>query len=203
MTVLNNFWQILNESAFFILEDITNFYFSDFYEQRFKRRLCEENILYNPIQFDILLGTIDSLKDDILFNTFTKSTNYKGSSQYLTISLNDNISKRQNNISHIENVIMHEFGHIQYNQPEFNVIKKLNVQIIKSPSPQRVESILDYKYFSNHNELRQRIIPIIKEMYDQKLSSEDVYECSDNLKQDAIYKMYSKEQIIYWLDNIL
>lgn len=40
-------------------------------------------------------------------------------------------------------------------------------------------------------------------MYDNNLSSEEVYYLSQNLRQDAIFNIYNKKEIIYWLDNIL
>lgn len=40
-------------------------------------------------------------------------------------------------------------------------------------------------------------------MYDNKLSSNEIYYLSKNLRQDDIYIMDSKENIIHWLDNIL
>ena len=86
------------------------------------------------------------------------------------IALNVNLDKDELNDSHINNIIMHEFGHRQYNQQEFVFIKYLNELTIGSPglyikSNQSLED-KDFNYFTNDNELRQRIIPIIKEMYD-------------------------------------
>lgn len=40
-------------------------------------------------------------------------------------------------------------------------------------------------------------------MYDNKLNSNEIYYLSKDLRQDDIYVMYNKEDIIYWLDNIL
>ena len=40
-------------------------------------------------------------------------------------------------------------------------------------------------------------------MYDNKLNSNGIYYLSKDLRQDDIYVMYNKEDIIYWLDNIL
>lgn len=40
-------------------------------------------------------------------------------------------------------------------------------------------------------------------MYDGKLTPEQIYYLSDNLRQDDLYNIYSKVEIIYWLKNIL
>lgn len=40
-------------------------------------------------------------------------------------------------------------------------------------------------------------------MYNNDRTPEEMYYLSDNLRQDAIFTMYSKVKIIYWLNNIL
>lgn len=74
------------------------------------------------------------------------------------IALNVNLDENEINDSHISNVIMHEFGHRQYNQQEFIFIKYLNELIIGSPglyikSNQTLEEE-DYNYFIDDNEIR-------------------------------------------------
>lgn len=61
----------------------------------------------------------------------------------------------------------------------------------------------DYLYFTDDNELRQRIIPIIKEMYNNKWTAEEAYELSENLKKDDIRDIFTKDYIIDLLNNIL
>ena len=55
----------------------------------------------------------------------------------------------------------------------------------------------------NNNELRQRIIPIVKEMYDNNWTAEEAYELSANLKRDDIKDIFTKDYIIDLLKNIL
>ena len=187
-----------------VLVDIEQFYYSDFWINRIKRRLQEEGLKYNPIELDRLLGATTFIKDDNVFKLFDKPSSNKGVSNSGTmIALNINMRSDQANDSHIKNVIMHEFGHRQYNQSEFKIVEYLNSKVLKSPSPIGLKNEQDYKYFSDKNEIRQRIIPIVKEMYDNRLGSNEIYYLSKNLRQDDIYTMYSKEDIIYWLDNIL
>lgn len=186
-----------------VLEDIEQFYYSDFWINRFRKRLQEEGLEYNPIELDRILGTTTSIKDDNVFKLFDDVTSKKGISKRETIALNINMNREQSNDSHIENVIMHEFGHRQYNQSEFHIVEYLNNKILKSPSPMGLESELDYQYFTNKNEIRQRIIPLVKEMYDNNMTPEEMYYLSPNLRQDSLFNIYSKVEIIYWLNNIL
>lgn len=186
-----------------VLESVERFYYSDFWANRFRRRLQEEGLEYDPIELDRILGATTSIKDDNVFKLFDDVTSKKGISKRETIALNINMNREQSNDSHIENVIMHEFGHRQYNQSEFHVIEYLNDKILKSPSPMGLESELDYQYFTNKNEIRQRIIPLVKEMYDNNMTPEEMYYLSPNLRQDSLFNIYSKVEIIYWLNNIL
>ena len=187
-----------------ILLNIQEFYYSNFWENRFKRRLQEEGIKYNPIQLDIIQRTTTELIDKIVFKLFDKDPLYNGvSNPFNMIALNINLDEWKKNDSHIENVVMHEFGHIQYLQSEFQIITWLNSQILKSPSPSGLENELDQKYFSDQNEIRQRIIPVIKEMLDNDWDSEQAYYLSENIRNDSIYTIYDKQTLIYWLSNIL
>lgn len=186
-----------------ILKNIRDFYFSENWANRYYRRLDEEHKRFSFNEFNKILTTTSSLVKDTLFKLFNKDQNENGMSKGNTISLNINMSKIKQNDSHIENVIMHEFGHRQYNSYGFRQIVQLNKRIIKSPSPKGLKSTQDYLYFSNHNEIRQRIIPIVKEMFDNKWTSTDAYKYSHNLRMDAIYKLYTKDRILFWLDNIL
>ena len=77
---------------------------------------------------------------------------------------------------------MYKFGkgHRQYNQQEFVFIKYLNELTIGSlrlyiKSNQSLEE-QDHPYFTDDNELRQRIIPIIKEIYDNNQTAEEADE---------------------------
>lgn len=154
-----------------ILDKVEKFYYSEFWKNRFKRRLKEEGFRYYPLELDCILGATSCLRDDTKFKLFDEDSDQNGRSNHGTmIALNVNLDKDELNDSHINNIIMHEFGHRQYNQQEFVFIKYLNELTIGSPglyikSNQSLED-KDFNYFTNDNELRQRIIPIIKEMYD-------------------------------------
>ena len=190
------------------LKEIERFYYSDFWTSRFKRRLKEEGFRYYPLELDCILGAISYLRDNTKFKLFDENQNKNGVSNASTmIALNINMSEEKLNDSHINNVIMHEFGHRQYNQQEFVFIKYLNELVIGSPGlyikNNQTLGIEDYPYFTNDNELRQRIIPIVKEMYDNDWTAEEAYELSENLKRDDIRDIFTKDYIIDLLNNIL
>lgn len=190
------------------LKEIERFYYSDFWTSRFKRRLKEEGFRYYPLELDCILGATSCLRDDTKFKLFDEDPNLNGKSDNGTmIALNVNLDQNELNDSHINNIIMHEFGHRQYNQPEFVFIKYLNELTIGSPglyikNNQSLED-KDFNYFTDDNELRQRIIPIIKEMYDNGWTAEEAYELSENLKIDDIKDIFTKEYVLHLLDNIL
>ena len=190
------------------LKEIERFYYSDFWTSRFKRRLKEEGFRYYPLELDCILGAISYLRDNTKFKLFDENQNKNGVSNASTmIALNINMSEEKLNDSHINNVIMHEFGHRQYNQQEFVFIKYLNELTIGSPGlyikNNQTLGIEDYPYFTDDNELRQRIIPIVKEMYDNNWTAEEAYELSANLKRDDIKDIFIKDYIIDLLNNIL
>lgn len=190
------------------LKEIERFYYSDFWTSRFKRRLKEEGFRYYPLELDCILGAISYLRDNTKFKLFDENQNKNGVSNASTmIALNVNMSEEKLNDSHINNVIMHEFGHRQYNQQEFVFIKYLNELVIGSPGlyikNNQTLGMEDYPYFTNDNELRQRIIPIVKEMYDNDWTAEDAYKLSENLRMDDIKDIFTKDYIIDLLNNIL
>lgn len=189
------------------LKEIERFYYSDFWINRFRKRLKEEGFRYYPLELDCILGATSCLRDDTKFKLFDRDQVSNGLSNNGTmIALNVNMNEEKLNDSHINNVIMHEFGHRQYNQPEFTLIKYLNEIIIDSPTSYIKDNSLnkeDNIYFTNDNELRQRIVPIVKEMYDNNWTAEEAYELSANLKRDDIKDIFTKDYIIDLLNNIL
>lgn len=119
----------------------------------------EEDEDYIPIQLDIILGVSTDLRESTKFKIFDKEESSNGvSNEHDMIALNTNMSKDKLNDSHINNIIMHEFGHRQYNQKAFNLVTALNKRVIGSPGlfikNNEALSREDYKYFTDHNELR-------------------------------------------------
>lgn len=188
------------------LKEIERFYYSDFWINRFERRLKEEGFRYYPLELDCILGMTSELRDDTKFKLFNRDQNENGVSNKDTmIALNINMNDEKLNDSHINNVIMHEFGHRQYNQQEFRFIKYLNLLIIGDPEEYVKQDLSqeDYLYFIDDNELRQRIVPIIKEMYDNNWTITETYDKSHNLAIDDIKSIFKKEYILRLIDNLL
>lgn len=190
------------------LKEIERFFYTEFWENRFKRRLKEEGLGFSVIELDIIQGTVSELRDDTKFKLFNEDPVQNGISNHGTmIALNVNLDDNEMNDAHINNVIMHEFGHRQYNQASFQIIIDLNKEIIGSPGLHIKEGEIltekDYPYFTDDNELRQRIIPIIKQMYDNNWTSEETYDQSHDLFIDDIKNIFTKEYIIYLIQNLL
>lgn len=94
------------------LKEIERFFYTEFWEDRFKRRLREEGLGFSVIELDIIQGTVSELRDDTKFKLFDKDPVQNGISNHGTmIALNVNLDDNEMNDSHINNVIMHEFGH--------------------------------------------------------------------------------------------
>lgn len=145
----------LNDS----LKEIEKYYYSNFWTSRFRRRLREEGFRYYPLELDCILGSITCLREDTEFKMFNEDPVQNGISNTGTmIALNVNLDENELNDSHINNVVMHEFGHRQYNQQEFVFIKYLNELVIGSPGLyiKNNQSLTerDYPYFTDDNELR-------------------------------------------------
>lgn len=190
------------------LKEIERFFYTEFWEDRFKRRLKEERLGFSNIELDIIQGTVSELRDDTKFKLFDKDPVQNGISNKGTmIALNVNLDNNELNDSHINNVIMHEFGHRQYNQSAFQIIIDLNKEIIGVPGlyikDNETLTEKDYPYFTDDNEIRQRIIPIIKEMYDNNWTIEETYDLSHNLFIDDIKNIFTKEYIIHLIKNLL
>lgn len=190
------------------LKEIERFFYTEFWEDRFKRRLKEERLSFSNIELDIIQGTVSELRDDTKFKLFDKDPVQNGISNKGTmIALNVNLDNNELNDSHINNVIMHEFGHRQYNQSAFQIIIDLNKEIIGVPGlyikDNETLTKKDYPYFTDDNEIRQRIIPIIKEMYDNNWTIEETYDLSHNLFIDDIKNIFTKEYIIHLIKNLL
>lgn len=190
------------------LKEIEQFYYSEFWEDRFKQRLKQEHLQFIPIELDIIQGMSSELREETKFKLFDENQNSNGISNHGTmIALNINMNEEKLNDSHINNVIMHEFGHRQYNQKEFKIVAYLNKKIIGTPGlyikDNQTLSEKDYPYFVDDNELRQRIIPIIKEMWDNSWDAEEAYGLSKNLEIDDIKDIFTKDYILDMLKYLL
>lgn len=56
------------------LKEIERFYYSEFWESRFKRRVREEGFRFYPLELDKILGTISYLREDTKFKLFDEDS---------------------------------------------------------------------------------------------------------------------------------
>lgn len=190
------------------LKEVERFYYSDFWENRYFQALDIQYLSTSTKLTEIARaqGATSYLREEVKFTISDESSDQNGVSNTKNmIALN--INMKDLNDYHINNIIMHEFGHLQYMLPEFYIIKEINKNVIKNPGlfikSNEILTRKDYSYFTDDNELRQRIIPIIKEMYDNNWTSEEAYELSENLKKDDIKDIFTKDYILELLNNIL
>lgn len=52
------------------LKEIERFFYTGFWEKRFKRRLKEEGLEFSVIELDIIQGATSELRDDTKFKLF-------------------------------------------------------------------------------------------------------------------------------------
>lgn len=169
-----------------VLNNIEEFY-NTFWEDRANKVLSKQQVRQIQSMTSLLL-------DDIRFKLYYADASQNGySNKSHTIFINGN------NETNIPILIMHEFGHIQYNQKEFIPVVKYNDFIINNPLPIEKLSELDYKYFTNKNEIRQRLIPLVK----LKLENDLTYKFIFNNFEDDLFQIYDKKDLIYWMNNIL
>ena len=181
-----------------ILKEIEKFYYSSFWTNRFKRRMKEEGEEYIPIQLDIIQGITSELVENTQFKIVDRDPSINGiSDSSSTITLNSSIAEEK-----ISNTIMHELGHKQYSEKGFRLIIELNKRIIGEPEIEGY-SESDTSYITDHNEIRQRIIPIIKEMFDNGWTLSETYDKSVGLKLDSIKNVYTRSYILKLIDNLL
>lgn len=60
------------------LEEIERFFYTEFWEDRFRRRLKEEGLKFSAIELDIIQGTISELRDNTKFKLFEEDSNQNG-----------------------------------------------------------------------------------------------------------------------------
>ncbi len=184
-----------------VLADIEYFYYSNFWVRRLLRRSKEERI---KIELPKIFDAISELNSMVLFKIFKdKEAINAYSTNCDVIAINANMPDRKINDSHIYNLIMHELGHRQYDHIRFIPIMYLNRITFGDVESNLIKEPYKYEYFTDPAELRQRIIPIVREMYINGWTPEEAYFRSPNLIQDDIYKLYGKEYIIHLLKNIL
>lgn len=198
---------------------IDNFYKSDEYKDRFIKLISTDDpeslysYLTNPNrQYYKFLNALEKLHNNYevgIFNSPTSRGQYSHNPS--RISLNVKSFMYDPNIT-----IAHEFGHGIYspwfkNSDDLSAIQSIikhNDNLIGDASkhllPEAdIYDVKDINYFTNPNELRQRIIPAVEEMVENGWSVEEAYDKSKALKDAELKVVFNKDYIIKLLGGML
>lgn len=203
-------------------DDIDLFYGSDEYTERFNKRISdfmegEYGIKPTSEQLEQAKAKFDEILLDIQ-NRYTPGM-FKGSpigfsqGDTMYIGLNSNLHGTP---EIIDPTLTHEFGHLIYHYPfrhqtagnRFMLVNDANASLMGSPVehltwqglalPDNLRS-----YITSHNELRQRVIPVVKEMVENGWTAEEAYAKSHALKEASLDKAFDKDYIIKLLGGML
>lgn len=204
-------------------DDIDLFYGSEEYTDRFNKRVSE---YYND-EFDLQLtsdqlselkGQFDNMLADIQAKyqpgIFRGEPYGFANAQTMNVGLNANLSYTRPEL--INPTITHEFGHLIWHYPwfhqtkgtRFNVVNDTNISLMGNPS-EHLTSVgkslpqdrIDY--ITDHNELRQRIIPIVKEAMQKGWTPEQAYQKSKLVKYADLDTIFNKDYIIKLIGGML
>ena len=200
---------------------IDNFYKSDEYQDRFIKQITEHsppqflknpNSKYSPEnQYSKFLQNLEKVNDIYDVGIFNKNLTF-GSYQYdpSIISLNARAHSYDPNIT-----IHHEFGHGAYSYHNktddewsgvYSVIKN-NEDLIGDASKHILKDVNlsdEYReYITDKDELRQRIIPAVEEMFNNGWTVQEAYDKSKALQQAQLKDVFEKDYIIKLLGGML
>ena len=107
--------------------------------------------------------------------------------------------------------ILHEFGHLMYdgfNAPdEIWPIMRYNEELMGNPRehviPNTTLTPQMINYLCNYDELRQRIIPVVREMIDNKWTPEEAYNKSNSLEYAGLKQAFDKKYLITLIGGML
>lgn len=197
---------------------INDFYLSDEYKDRFLDVITREtdpmllHFGYNPNdQYHRFISNLKKTHNNYQVGIFNSNNTY-GMYSYepSRISLNAKSFYYDPDIT-----IHHEFGHGAYNRMHkdkdewsgaLSVIKH-NDNLIGDASKQLLPdhnlSPDKIRYFTDPNELRQRIIPAVEEMITNGWTVEETYDKSKALNQSGLKKIFNKDYILKLLGGML
>lgn len=203
-------------------DDIDLFYGSDEYTERFNKRISDfmegeygikptqEQLSQAKSKFDALLLDIQQRYTPGMFKGSPMGFS-QGNSMHLGLNANLHNAPRT-----IDNTITHEFGHLIYYYPfghqtsgsRFMLVNDANANLMRSPSEHLTwkgfalpDDLRDY--ITSQNELRQRVIPVVKEMVENGWTAEEAYVKSAALKEANLDQLFDKNYIIKLLGGML
>lgn len=204
-------------------DDIDMFYNSDEYTDRFNKRLSEyyddkyDNQLTSD-QLSQLKGQFDDILADIQAKyqpgMFRGEPYGFSNAQTMNLGLNANLAHSEPEI--INPTITHEFGHLIWHYPwfyqpkgaRFSAVNNANISLMGNP----VEHLTSIgrklpqdriDYITDHNELRQRVIPIVKEAMQNGWTPEEAYQKSKLVRNSNLDQIFDKDYIIKLIGGML
>lgn len=107
--------------------------------------------------------------------------------------------------------ILHEFGHLMYDglraPDEMWPIIMYNEELMGDPREHVIPNTTlppgQISYLCNYDELRQRIIPVVREMIDNKWTPEEAYNKSNSLEYAGLKQAFDKEYLITLIGGML
>lgn len=194
--------------------DVANFYMSPQYQQRFNERVGAI-IPVDEVagKWNMFKRDLNALQNEYLASPVIDRAELHGNSHILADDagyvMSLNAAPEKLDYSHLLYTPTHEFGHFMYGsaKPGFASIKEANAKLIGDPKTQLLEDVPADNpaviIMSDHDELRQRMIPAVKEMFQNKWTPEQAFEKSKALKLGEVNRVFKKPYIISLLGGLL
>lgn len=194
--------------------NIANFYMSPEYQQRFNERVGTIVPASEvPGKWSMFKKDLNALQDQYLATPVIDRVELHGNSHILADDagyvMSLNAAPEKLDYSHLFYTPTHEFGHFMYGsaKPGFASIKEVNAQLMGNPITQLKKDIPADNpaviIMSDHDELRQRMIPAVKEMFENKWTPEQAFDNSKALKLGEVKRVFKKPYIISLLGGLL
>lgn len=189
-------------------EHIEDFYKSPEYKDRFMTKISND-IKVDPNQaYEGLLLDLDEVQKHYITKLFTHNIR-RGLARTGELGLNVRVPKHSADIT-----IPHEFGHLIYDRvtPSIDIIRRLNEKVIGYPIHNLRSDVFEINpgisreyidYVSDFDELRQRIIPAVEEMFKNGWTVEETYNKSIALKEAQLKDIFNKDYILKLLGGML
>lgn len=193
-----------------------DFYNSDEYIERYVSRLGLPEILAKDMHKE-LIKTLNDIQDNTVIGVF-HSNNTSGQQ---TLFRNNDTGEYIHRLSLSTGVpyyspkitTHHEFGHSLYNVnrikdiPAVKQLVKANDELIGDAEKHLISkgnlSEEQIAYYTDKDELRQRVIPVVEEMFENGWTAEDAFEKSIALKRSNLKDLFNKDYIIKLLEGML
>lgn len=189
-------------------EHIEDFYQSPEYKDRFITKISNDIKVDPNRAYDELLLDLNEVQKHYITKLFTHNTR-RGFAGTEELGLNVRVPRYSTDIT-----IPHEFGHLIYNRvtPSIDKIIRLNERVIGNPIHNLRSDVFEINpgisrefidYVSDFEELRQRIIPAVEEMFKNGWTVEETYNKSIALRDAQLKDIFNKDYILKLLGGML